>query len=112
MIVTLGAEENSKSTLWSWETNNIVREANTSDILSCGQFQKFWLSWDVQGMTRHIMVGYGNLYEGQPFLSYEDTSLYGITFLSFMMGNKVTAEWRFKDDAGEIMRQNLIKVEV
>ncbi|KAL0279188.1 UNVERIFIED_CONTAM: hypothetical protein PYX00_000797 [Menopon gallinae] len=103
--VFLGGWSNSKSVIRKNRTKPDVAEVETPDILSAGEFRRFWIKWQ----NGSISAGRGD--DPEPFLAFTDNEIVPIGYVGVCTGWGATGTWKIEGleqeintrDCGEFM---------
>ncbi len=80
----------------------VYTEAETPNIMSCEDYQDFWVSWEyTNDNRRHLRVGRGQLYND---VIMEHRAIFGridIHAVSLLSSNTNVVNWVFPDNAGK-----------
>ncbi|KAL0279187.1 UNVERIFIED_CONTAM: hypothetical protein PYX00_000797 [Menopon gallinae] len=88
--VFLGGWSNSKSVIRKNRTKPDVAEVETPDILSAGEFRRFWIKWQ----NGSISAGRGD--DPEPFLAFTDNEIVPIGYVGVCTGWGATGTWKIE----------------
>jgi Farnesoic acid 0-methyl transferase len=94
--VVIGASDNTVSAIRKLPPDEMVREYDTKDILSCETETIFWMTWS-DGVIR---VGGGNSIGSGELFNMNDDNPYSINALSLASRDSQQASWQFTKDSG------------
>ncbi len=89
LLVIIGDNDNTKSTIKQSRNGNIVAQVNSNGILSCMQDRTFWISWG----TSVVAVGTGVYPNENTFLSADKPSGYWTVAVALSTGDTHSGTW-------------------
>ena len=95
-MIYSGGWDNTKSVLRLASSEAEVAEADTDDILNCGEMRQFWVAWT----DKTIRVGEGSEIGQLEFLYYEDSNFHPVFSVGFSTGYTATGQWVVGDLEG------------
>ena len=94
--VVIGAESNTKTSLYRETSTSVIHSENTPDVLDCLESRTFWISWE----NGQIDVREESL-AGNSLLSWTDTNPLEVHMMALSSGpGSEGAEWIYSINAG------------
>ena len=94
--VVIGAESNTKTSLYRETSTSVIHSENTPDVLDCLESRTFWISWE----NGHIDVREESL-AGNSLLTWTDTNPLEVHMMALSSGpGSEGAEWIYSINAG------------
>ena len=94
--VVIGAESNTKTSLYRETSTSVIHSENTPDVLDCLESRTFWISWE----NGQIDVREESL-AGNSLLSWTDTNPLEVHMMALSSGSgSEGAEWTYSTSAG------------
>ncbi len=102
--VVLGTDSNNFIEIRDGVQGTVLASHNMEDIISCTEFNAFWLSWGNQ----RISIGQGTEVGEDMLVSVDDITLESVTSLSVATFAGTVGTWRFNFDNPYIPGEGLM----